>query len=111
MTNRLENLGTFGPGRNILGLIHLKDVASAVSLVLKGALSGNALGEGDKGFCESICFWIRYVRVDFFIPLDFVSSKYMMSAAEFSGIIGDASRKLRHFVFARIIDVFILDTL
>lgn len=68
-TNHLQNLGTFGPGRNILSLIHLKDVANAVSLVLGGALSVKALGEGDKGFCEPIyfCFHATSVRVDFFL--------------------------------------------
>ncbi|KAE9401308.1 NAD(P)-binding protein [Gymnopus androsaceus JB14] len=62
--------GTFGPGRNIVGLIHLKDVASAVSAVLKGALNGSDIGEGDKGFY-------------------FVLAKYMISTADFCGIIGD----------------------
>jgi nucleoside-diphosphate-sugar epimerase len=62
--------GTFGSGRNIGSLIHLKDVASAVSKVLKGALSGSTIGEGEKGFY-------------------FVVSKYMISISEYSGIIGD----------------------
>ncbi|KAF8823672.1 hypothetical protein HHX47_DHR9000258 [Lentinula edodes] len=48
--------GSFGPGRNIAGLIYLKDVASAVSAVLKGALNGGKvgekIGEGKEGFCE-----------------------------------------------------------
>jgi len=62
--------GTWGPGRNIGGFVHLKDVASAVSAVLKGALNGSTIGEGERGFY-------------------FVVSKYMISMSEFSGIIGD----------------------
>ncbi|KAE9392451.1 NAD(P)-binding protein [Gymnopus androsaceus JB14] len=60
--------GTFGAGRNIWGLIHVKDVASAVSAVLRGALNGSTIGEGEKGFCEL----------------------YLISMSEFCGIIGDA---------------------
>ncbi|KAE9393617.1 NAD(P)-binding protein [Gymnopus androsaceus JB14] len=70
MAAQAGHSGTFGPGRNILGIIHLKDVANAVSAVLKGALSGSTIGEGEKGFY-------------------FVLSKYMVSISEFSGIIGD----------------------
>ncbi|KAE9391954.1 NAD(P)-binding protein [Gymnopus androsaceus JB14] len=67
--------GTFGPGRNVLGIIHIKDTASAVSAVLRGALNGSTIGEGEKVFCLFFC--------------NFLISKYMISTSEFCGIIGD----------------------
>ncbi|KAJ4475534.1 hypothetical protein J3R30DRAFT_3500423 [Lentinula aciculospora] len=70
--------GTLGPGRNVGGFVHLKDVASAVSAVLKGALNGGKtgekIGEGEQGFY-------------------FVVSNYMISTGEFSNIIGDTLYK------------------
>ncbi|KAJ4469345.1 NAD(P)-binding protein [Lentinula lateritia] len=66
--------GSFGPGRNIAGLVHLKDVASAVSAVLEGALNGGKVGEKIGEGKEGIYF---------------VLSKYMLSMMEFSNIVGD----------------------
>jgi len=72
LASQAGHMGTIGPGRNVLGYIHLKDVASAVSAVLSGALQGKNVGEGDNGFY-------------------FVVSKYMISLLDLCGIIGDVS--------------------
>lgn len=46
-------IGTFGPVRNFIPLVHLKDVVKAVTAVLKDALDGTNIGEGEQGVCES----------------------------------------------------------
>ncbi len=43
--------GTFGLGKNAITEIHVKDVASAIIVMLKAALEGKA-DEGADGFCE-----------------------------------------------------------
>ncbi|KAJ3828066.1 hypothetical protein F5880DRAFT_1674734 [Lentinula raphanica] len=77
LASQAGHSGTFGSGRNISGYVHVKDVASAVSAVLKGALhggkNGEQIGQGKEGFY-------------------FVLSKYMTSIGEFSSIIGEVSR-------------------
>ncbi|KAJ3760631.1 hypothetical protein EV360DRAFT_81002 [Lentinula raphanica] len=74
LASQAGHSGTFGSGRNISGYVHVKDVASAVSAVLKGALhggkNGEQIGQGKEGFY-------------------FVLSKYMTSIGEFSSIIGE----------------------
>ncbi|KAF5370170.1 hypothetical protein D9757_010619 [Collybiopsis confluens] len=57
-------------GRNVGVYVHLKDVASAVSLVLKEALDGKDIAEGKQGFY-------------------FVGSKKMISIKDFTEIIGN----------------------
>ncbi|KAJ3794378.1 hypothetical protein GGU11DRAFT_796435 [Lentinula aff. detonsa] len=66
--------GSFGSGRNISGFVHLNDVTSAVSAVLKGALHGGKTGEKIGQGKEGIYF---------------VLSRHMVSMGEFSSIIGD----------------------
>ncbi|KAF9060362.1 hypothetical protein BDP27DRAFT_1370633 [Rhodocollybia butyracea] len=70
LASQAGHVGTIGPGRNVLGCIHIKDVASAVSSVLSGALEGKNMGEGDNGFY-------------------FIVSKYMVSMLSVCQMIGD----------------------
>ncbi|KIK55822.1 hypothetical protein GYMLUDRAFT_47563 [Collybiopsis luxurians FD-317 M1] len=72
-TSETGYCGTFGPGRNIGVYVHLRDVANAVSVILKGALDGGkngSIGEGEEGFY-------------------FVGSRYMIALKDFCAIIGD----------------------
>ncbi|KAF9068765.1 hypothetical protein BDP27DRAFT_1421578 [Rhodocollybia butyracea] len=70
LASQAGHVGTIGPGRNVVGCIHVKDVANAVSAVLIGALQGKSIGEGINGFYP-------------------VVSKYMTSMLSVCEIIGD----------------------
>ncbi|KAF9068773.1 hypothetical protein BDP27DRAFT_1383459 [Rhodocollybia butyracea] len=70
LASQAGHVGTIGPGRNVVGCIHIKDVANAVSAVLDGALKGKSIGEGSNGFYP-------------------VVSKYMTSMLSVCEIIGD----------------------
>ncbi|KAF9060360.1 hypothetical protein BDP27DRAFT_1430202 [Rhodocollybia butyracea] len=72
LASQAGHVGTIGPGRNVVGCIHIKDVANAVSAVLDGALKGKSIGEGSNGFYP-------------------VVSKYMTSMLSVCEIIGDAN--------------------
>lgn len=42
--------GTWGPGANQLTSVHVEDVATAITAILKGLLDGKA-DEGKDGYC------------------------------------------------------------
>ncbi|KAF9064629.1 hypothetical protein BDP27DRAFT_1450643 [Rhodocollybia butyracea] len=66
------HVGTFGPGRNVMNFVHLKDVASAMLAMLNGALEGKNMSEGENGFY-------------------FIASKYMISISDLGTIMGDVN--------------------
>lgn len=48
--------GTWGPGYNAMSHVHVKDVASAILVILKAALEHKA-DEGAEGLCTYLCKW------------------------------------------------------
>lgn len=50
MAKEVGQAGTWGPGKNVVNEIHVKDVASALLVVLTAALAGTA-DEGADGLC------------------------------------------------------------
>lgn len=50
MAKEVGQAGTWGPGKNVMNEIHVKDVASALLCVLKAALERRA-DEGADGLC------------------------------------------------------------
>lgn len=47
--------GTWGPGLNRMGNLHVKDCTNAILTVFKAALEGKA-EEGREGFCMSLYY-------------------------------------------------------
>ncbi|KIK57878.1 hypothetical protein GYMLUDRAFT_45708 [Collybiopsis luxurians FD-317 M1] len=66
--------GTFGPGRNVYGFVHIQDIADAVSMLIQKVLAAESLGTVETGFY-------------------FVVSKYMVSSKDLCSIIGDTLYK------------------